>query len=100
MREDAMGGGETAAGSPSSEDVAEGLALGMSVVSEVFGVVVGIVGGIATLADGTEVPVEALGRTTAGGAPLPEAETWIPGVPNVAAIGLGIVGLVLLLRVL
>ena len=99
MREDAMDGGETAAGSPSPEDVAEGLALGMSIVSEVFGVVVAVVGGIATLADGTEVPVEALGTTTAGGAPLPP-ETWIPGVPNVAAIGLGIVGLVLLLKVL
>jgi len=84
-------------GSPSPEDIAAGLDQGLVIFSKVFGVVVSVVGGIATLADGRQVPVAELGVTTAGGEELPP-ESWIEGVPNVAVLGIGAVLLIVLLK--
>lgn len=92
---------EPASGSPSASDVEEKLALGLNVFSIGFGVVVSIAGGIATLANGEQVPVSSLGPTTANNAPLDaDPETWIEGVPNVAVLGLGALAAVILVKYL
>ena len=92
-----MGGDDSAGSAPSPEDVSAALDQGLVVFSKIFGTVVSVVGGIATLADGTQVPVAELGDTAAGGELLAPAP-WIAGVPNVATIGFGLVGLILLLK--
>ena len=85
-------------GAPASEDeIRATLALGLEVFSEVFGVVVSVAGGVATLADGTKVPVAELGTTSVGGEPLPPAP-WIAGVPNAATIGIGAILLIVLIK--
>jgi len=87
-------------GSPSADDVEGAIASGSRVVSAIFGVVVSVVGGIATLANGQQVPVYALGTTTTDDAELPpdEPAQWVEGVPNVALLGLGALVLVMVLR--
>ena len=87
-------------GSPSADDVEGAIASGSRVFSEIFGVVVSVAGGIATLANGQQVPVYALGTTTTDDADLPpdEPAQWVEGVPNVALLGLGALVLVMVLR--
>ena len=79
--------------SPSESDVQAALDEGLVVFSKIWGVVVSVAGGIARLASGEEVPVSELGPTTAGGEELPP-ETWVPGVPNIAIIGIGAIVLI------
>ena len=92
-----MGNDDSAGTAPSPEDVSAALDQGLGVFSKIFGVVVSVAGGIATLEDGTQVPVAELGDTAAGGELLAPAP-WIAGVPNVATIGLGLVALIVLIK--
>ena len=89
------------AGSPNESSLEDKLNQGAAVFSTVWGVVVSVAGGIATLANGTQIPVSSLGPVTANNDPIPpESEEWIEGVPNVAVLGLGALAAVLLVKYL
>ncbi len=88
-------------GSPNESSLEDKLNQGAAVFSTVWGVVVSVAGGIATLANGTEIPVSSLGPVTADADPIPpDPETWIEGVPNVAVLGLGALAAFLLVKYL